>query len=213
MLLELQREVEEENRARIEPRLVSQGVSYDWAELTANIDVAIEQADLLADLIVVNCERPAGLQPNARKLSERLVTKCHAPLLAVPDQNGFHPADPVLVAWDGSDPASAALRAAIPLLQMSDSVTVYEVDDGTNDTSIEEAAQYLSRHGITPDLIREKADDSDFVEPLLLRRLESGRFDWAVMGAFSRSPLRERLFGGVTRRMLKDTPIPLVIAH
>jgi nucleotide-binding universal stress UspA family protein len=96
---------------------------------------------------------------------------------------------------------------------MSDSVTVYEVDDGSGESSIEEAAEYLSRHGIKADVIRDKVADSDFVEPLLLLKLESGRFGWAVMGAFSKSRVRETLFGGVTKRMLKESPIPLLIAH
>lgn len=55
--------------------------------------------------------------------------------------------------------------------------------------------------------------DSDFVEPVQLSKLGSGRYDWMVMGAFSRPRIRETLFGGVTKRMLKESPVPLLIAH
>ncbi len=34
-----------------------------------------------------------------------------------------------------------------------------------------------------------------------------------VMGAFGHSRLAEALFGGVTRRMLKDSPVPIFIVH
>jgi nucleotide-binding universal stress UspA family protein len=33
------------------------------------------------------------------------------------------------------------------------------------------------------------------------------------MGAFSRPRFVEGIFGGVTKRMLKESPIPLFIAH
>jgi nucleotide-binding universal stress UspA family protein len=33
------------------------------------------------------------------------------------------------------------------------------------------------------------------------------------MGAYGHSRLREGLFGGVTRRMLADSPVPLLLGH
>jgi nucleotide-binding universal stress UspA family protein len=212
MLLEVTKEMEAENREKIEKRLASEDVPFDWIEMTSALGPAIEQAADLADLIVVNGALPNYFQPEVRRLVERLVTKTRKPLLAVRDANGFRPADPVLVAWDGSDPASAALRAAVPLLQMSELVTIFQVDDGRDRNPIE-AAEYLSRHGITSDIIRERATSDDSVPSLILSELESGRFGWSVMGAFSKSRFRQALFGGTTRQMLKEAPVPLLIAH
>jgi len=212
MLLEVTKEMEAENREKIEKRLASEDVPFDWIEMTSALGPAIEQAADLADLIVVNGALPNDFQPEVRRLVERLVTKTRKPLLAVRDANGFRPADPVLVAWDGSDPASAALRAAVPLLQMSELVTIFQVDDGRDRNPIE-AAEYLSRHGITSDIIRERATSDDSVPSLILSELESGRFGWSVMGAFSKSRFRQALFGGTTRQMLKEAPVPLLIAH
>ena len=213
MLLDINREIEAKHRAAIEKRLAAEDVSFDWIEVTAGIQLALEEGSALADLIVVNAELGDLFHQAVRKLVERLVVKSGKPLLAVPDVRGFTPADPALVAWDGSKPASAALRAAVPLLQMSNSVTIYEVEVGSEADSAESAAEYLSRHGIHAEILREEGRDADFVEPLLLAKMESGRFGWAVMGAFSKSRMREALFGGTTRRMLRDAPIPLVIAH
>lgn len=212
MLLEVTKEMEAENREKIEKRLASEDVPFDWIEMTSALGPAIEQAADLADLIVVNGALPNYFQPEVRRLVERLVTKTRKPLLAVRDANGFRPADPVLVAWDGSDPASAALRAAVPLLQMSELVTIFQVDDGRDRNPIE-AAEYLSRHGITSDIVRERATSDDSVPSLILSELESGRFGWSVMGAFSKSRFRQALFGGTTRQMLKEAPVPLLIAH
>jgi nucleotide-binding universal stress UspA family protein len=37
--------------------------------------------------------------------------------------------------------------------------------------------------------------------------------DWMVMGAFGHSRLRELVFGGVTRTMLREVRVPLLLAH
>lgn len=213
MMLEAEKQIEAENRSKIEQRLAVEDVPFDWVEITGALQPAIEAAADLADLIVLNGELANNLQPQARSLVERLVTKTRKPLLAVRDTNGFRPADPVLVAWDGSDPASAALRAAVPLLKLSDSVTLFEIDDGSTGTPATGAAEYLSRHGVKPIVVREQAGGDDSVPSLLLAELESGRYGWAVMGAFSTPRVRQLLFGGTTRQMLKETPVPLVIAH
>jgi nucleotide-binding universal stress UspA family protein len=134
--------------------------------------------------------------------------------LAVGDKpDGFPAAMPVLIAWDGSDPAGAAVRAAVPLLALSDSVTILEVDDGSIEVPAETAAAYLSRNGIHAEIIREDVPNRDYVEAVLLAKLGTGRFGWAVMGAYSHSRIRERLFGGVTQRLLQESPLPLFIAH
>jgi nucleotide-binding universal stress UspA family protein len=213
MLLEVTKEMEAENRDKVEKRLASDDVPFDWVEMTSALGRAIEEAADLADLIIVNGELPTYFQSDVRTLVERLVTKTHKPLLAVRDTSGFRPADPALVAWDGSNPASAALRAAVPLLQMSDLVTIFEVVDGRDSNSAEQAAEYLSRHGISAEVVRETKASEDSVPSLILSELESGRFGWGVMGAFSTSRFRQALFGGTTKQMLKESPVPLLIAH
>lgn len=213
-LLQAEREVEGANRARLEARLKVEDVAWDWIEVIADYDAALADAAGLADLIVVNHEIKTIGERDVRMVSEDLLARSGKPLLAVGgNPSGFPVADPVLIAWDGSDQAAAAVKAAVPLLQLSDSVTIFEIDDGSTDAPAETAAAYLSRHGIHAEVVRQKVPDKDFVEPMLLAKLSSGRFGWAVMGAFSRPRLAEMLFGGTTRRMLAESPVPLLIAH
>jgi nucleotide-binding universal stress UspA family protein len=212
-VLEVEQESESAHRAVIERRIARENVPFDFVEMTGDLDACIEEAGRLADLIVVNSEMAQLFQRGVYGLVERLVVKSDKAILSVATEWGFRPADPVLVAWDGSGPASAAVRAAVPLLKLSESVVLYEVDDGKLADEAEDAASYLSRHGIYAEIVRDRAPSTDFVEPLLLSKMESGRFGWAVMGAFSKSRLREGLFGGTTKRVLKEAPIPLLIAH
>lgn len=213
MLMQTQREIESANRTRLEKRLKIEGVSWDWVELIGNFDVALEDSAALADLIVVNREVPDLTVRDVRKVAEPLVIRSGKPILAAVDDDGFNAAGHALIAWDGSDAVARAAQAAVPLLRHSETVTVMELDDNTIDNPAEMAAVYLSRHGIHAEVLRLDVPTSDFVEPVLLSKIESGRYDWLVMGAFSTSRIRETLFGGVTKRMLKESPVPLFIAH
>jgi nucleotide-binding universal stress UspA family protein len=211
-ILDVEVEIEAKNRLQIENRLTEENVSWDWVEVTASMERAVERTAGLADVIVANCEMEALFQPSLRTLVERLVVRSGKPVVAVPDSNGFHPAEPVLIAWDGSDPVAAAVRASVPLLRLSERVTLYEIDDGTTDEGWN-AAEYLSRHDVHAEIVSDKVPSGDLVEPVLLSKVASGQYGWAVMGAFSRPRFVEGIFGGVTKRMLKESPIPLFIAH
>lgn len=213
MLMQAEREIESLNRTRLEKRLEIEGLNWDWIELIGNFEVGLEDSATLADLIVVNREVPDLAIRDIRKIAEPLVVRSGKPIVAAVNEDGFNVAGRALIAWDGSDPCSATVQAAVPLLKLSESVTLLELDDGAVGNPAETAAAYLSRHGIHAEIVRLDVPTSDFVEPVLLSKLESGRYDWLVMGAFSKSRVHETFFGGVTKRLLKESPIPLFIAH
>ncbi len=47
----------------------------------------------------------------------------------------------------------------------------------------------------------------------LLAEAQRLKADLIVLGGYSHSPLRERLLGGVTHRLLHQAPVPLLMAH
>ncbi len=117
----------------------------------------------------------------------------------------------VLVAWDGSAPGDAALRAAVPLLKLASEVEVVTVGDSGSDADPAEAADYLARHGCRASA-RRIAGSGDLSDQLLDALHASGA-DWGVMGSYGHSRLRETLFGGASKTLLAKAPIPLLIAH
>ena len=213
MLLDIERSTESLNADRLKQRLKDEDVSWEWAEVIDYVEPALRAACDLADVIVVNREIADLPLPDVRKVAGSVALHARKPVLAIPrDPVGFDAAGAALVAWNGSDAAAAALSASVPLLSLARSVSIYEVQDSKRDSTGERAATYLSRHGIHAELVTAVADP-DSVAPLLLAKAESGRYAYMVMGAYSRPRLLERLFGGVTRRMLRESPIPLFIAH
>jgi nucleotide-binding universal stress UspA family protein len=103
------------------------------------------------------------------------------------------------------------MRACVPLLSLAREVEIFMVRDGAEGSEPEEAAQYLSRHGIHAQV---RNIEDGITPPDRLIREECIRWsaDYVVMGAYGHGRLMEA-FGGVTRRMLADSPVPMVLGH
>jgi nucleotide-binding universal stress UspA family protein len=213
MLLADNSQRETAHRARIEARLAHEDVSWDWKEFTGDLASSMVAASDLADLIVVNRRLDEYPYPDMRGVASSVLTRSHTPLVAVPDKcRGFDAAGRALIAWDGSEQVAATMRAAVPLLKLAASVQLFEVDKGSSDASVREAAAYLSRHGIHP-TIRRMRPHVYPVDAVLRGGCNELGAAYCVMGAFGRSPLTEAVFGGVTRKMLSTSTIPLVLGH
>ena len=103
------------------------------------------------------------------------------------------------------------MRAATPLLALASGVTIVEIG-APNAAPVEEAATYLSRHRIHARV--ERRDGSrEGVADALLDICKDRQPSYCVIGAYGHSRVRESLFGGVTRRMLIESPIPLILGH
>jgi nucleotide-binding universal stress UspA family protein len=204
---------ERQNRMRVEPRLADEEVPYDWIDVTGELGDALEGAATLTDVIVVNRELDDIHYPNMLGIVGELLVRSGKPVLAVPETaRSLDAFGRAMVAWDGSRAAEAALRAAVPLLRLARHVTILEVDDGSLKVSAFDAAEYLSRHGIKPTICR-RAALTDIASTVILAELKIAKADYLVMGGFGHSRLKEAVLGGVTRRMLCNSPVPLFLAH
>ena len=213
MLLADERAREDVNRARVAERLAHEDVTWDIAAVTGDLAPCVEAAAGLADLVVVNRKLDQFPYPDMTALVGELIVKSGKPIVAVPDgARGFNAAGRAIVAWDGSPASTAALQAATPLLKVAESVIIVEIDDGSIQTPAREAAAYLSRHGIHP-LIRVEKALGRQAGDILLSEVKDRNGDYLVMGGFGHRRFREALFGGVTRKMIAESPVPLVLAH
>lgn len=213
LLLADERAREAENKSRIEARLAAECLPWDWADTTGDIGPALVDASGLADLIVVDRQLDAFPLVGLRDTAGEVVVRSGKPILAVPGASrGFDVCGRALICWDGSACAAAALRAAVPLLRLADSVTLFEIEEKGRESSVEDAAQYLSRHDIDP-LVRRRRLLTRGVAETMLDEIRNERADYVVMGGFGHLRFVEALFGGVTRAMFKACPIPIFMAH
>jgi len=211
MLLADERRQEADNRVRIEVRLAKEDVPWDWTDTTGALAPALEEAALLADLIVVNRALDFPI-PDMRGVAGDLLIRSGKPILAVPQESrGFDPRGHVLICWDGSPCATAAMRAAVPLLKLAGTVMLLEIGEDGVSSSAEDAAEYLSRHEVHA--VIERRPSVAHKADMILDQIAQERADYVVMGGFSHLRLQEALFGGVTRTMLGKCPVPIFMAH
>jgi nucleotide-binding universal stress UspA family protein len=213
LLLADECEQEAQNRVRLEARLAREGLPWDWTDCIGAIAPALEEASALADLIVVNRALEAFPLPAMRNIAGDLVVRSGKPILAVPeDARGVNVCGDVLICWDGSACSVSAMRAAVPLLRLAETVTLFEIDDDGRGSTIGAAAEYLSRHDIHARL-RQCHARTRAAGDIILDAIRADRVDYVVMGGFSHLRFSEALFGGVTRTMLRHSPVPIFLAH
>ncbi|QGN55818.1 universal stress protein [Novosphingobium sp. Gsoil 351] len=208
ILLEDAVAAERENRLKLEPRLKVEGVPYTWLETSGPIADCIVDRAGLNDLVVVGTHAPKG-EPKYGDVAANIVRRVRRPILAVPrTAERIDLFGTALIAWDGSNAADAALRAAMPLLRLAGKAVIVTVGQVERDPA--DAASYCSRHGVRAEV--RSAPGGEPVSDVLLDQARKFGAGLIVMGAFGHSPLREAIFGGVTRRMLERSGVPLLIA-
>lgn len=209
------REAEVASQQALEARLNLEDVNWDWQHGEGNTATCLLHASRLADVVVVTLARGDRYHAGAPlNIAGDLVTHCRSSVLALPPSaNAIDMGGRALVAWDGSHEAAVALLRATPLLKRASEVHVVMIDE--RDKPVfppTDASIYLSRHGIYSELHEWPRKDRT-VEEALINAIGELKADWMVMGAFGHSRLRETIFGGVTRYLLAESPVPLLLAH
>lgn len=211
MLLENEREQEGRNRATIEARLGNEDISWDWTDVVGGMAPALLDASLLSDVIILNRQLDTPSYVDMHDVTSSVVVKARVPVIAVPEtQQGFASAR-AFIAWDGGESCCSIVRQCVPLLKEADEVCLFTAAEKSNGLSPETAARYLSRHGIHA-TVKVVERGSDTADTLILREAEAWQADYVLMGAYSRGRLRET-FGGVTKRLLASSPLPLILGH
>jgi nucleotide-binding universal stress UspA family protein len=73
-------------------------------------------------------------------------------------------------------------------------------------------AQHLGRHGIAAEAVKVAAGTRSVGETII-RESEQAAADLIVKGAYTRSRLRQVIFGGATEHVIRHSHIPVLLAH
>lgn len=203
----------------IEPVVAGSGAPYSLrvsgARLAELHDV-VGEAAWPQDLVVL--PRPFGTADD--EVSEAVLDAAlfggPAPILILPRGGGAPDPKKIAIGWNGTPEAMRAIRAALPLIADADAVEVIVVDPSVR--GAEEAgpgasvATYLARHGAKVEVTIAARVSGSIGETLLGRASEWGA-DLLVMGGYGHSRLRERVLGGVTRDILHEAKLPVLMAR
>lgn len=201
-------------RRRIEKRLESEDVAWDYEETTDAVVPKLVQRAALADLIITGREpKQRDFGGPAVTLIGDLLAQIRTPLLVTGSRlDEWETYGPAVIAWDGSYEAANAVRGAIPLLKMAGETRIVEfVEKKEQQFPSTALLEYLSRHGIRAEHETRQAGVS--IGDALVSFAQEIDAGLLVMGAYGHSRAGEFLFGGVTRALLKACPIALVMSH
>ena len=217
-IVEALQEGDTELQAKMEKHLSGEDVSWDYEQWTGNVASAIVGRAALADLLITARSSSVG---SALGFLGDLLTRSRTPLfVAGSDGRVFDPVGKALIAWNGSFEAANAVRAAFGLMRLASEVRVLQISDEKPSSETFPATrllEYLSRQGIHAELISEppagRDPGHDQLSGMILAEANREGAAYIVMGGYSHSRAGEFVFGGVTRTLLNECALPLVIAR
>lgn len=208
-LIEAQTKAIQDSRDRVRAlfaELCGGEPSMSWREAEGEPEQLLVAAARSTDLVITT--RDQAPSDETAGLAEALVTAAGVPVLVLPPDYADDGGRTALVGWDGSREASRAAHAALPFLQEARSVVLCAVGEAAAAT-LEDATQMLQRHGVTVEPERVAGADRDAGEALLACAAAAGA-GLLVMGAYGHMRLRELVFGGATRQVLRQATLPVL---
>ncbi|PAU98209.1 universal stress protein [Paracoccus salipaludis] len=209
--------LETEVRAELAPEDIRWSVESAVAQM-GGVSTLIAMRARFADLVVLMKPYGSKAAPDAEAVLEASLFEGGAPVLVLPQGNvaveGL--GKRILVAWNQSDEALHAIRRALPVLKAAEAVEIAVVDpspyspEGSDPGG--KLCQMLTRHGVKAE-IAVLAKTLPTVTEVLTRRAAETGADMLVMGAYSKSRLREAIMGGATRHMLERANLPVLMAR
>jgi nucleotide-binding universal stress UspA family protein len=185
----------------------------NWAHRTIGGDIPDELISLAktADLAVL--PPPTANPAYSVHASATDICMAGCPVLLVPGQLAKTAiGEKVLLAWNGSREAARALRDALPLLAPGATVEVRMAGAKGDGDAAADLKTHLERHGFAANVATSDESRSHIADWLKAEAAAAG-CDMIVMGLYGHNRLREFVMGGVSRDMLHDSPLPLLISH
>ncbi|CAD7842003.1 MAG: Universal stress protein family, tandem domain [Olavius algarvensis Gamma 3 endosymbiont] len=220
-------DVTEKALHRARETLVGYQQLVDEAEVTMDAHVVegqvipiLREHSKYSDLLILGQDDPEDPDNASYGLADALLFEGACACLVVPHSGKLaQPGERVLLTWNASRESARALREAMPLLQSATTVVVLSSEPDDSDTSIarshphaDELARFLESHGI--ESISSGISDMDIgPSDAILGQAAEMNADLIVMGAYGHARLREIILGGVTRDLLKLSPVPIFMAH
>ena len=192
--------------------------TYERRRLDDEPDTGLALQARYADLVVLSQTGAGESSPNlVSTLPGYVMLHSPRPVLVVPStQPPEDIRNHALVAWNGSSEAARAISGAMPLLHKVREVTLAVFNPESSyglhgEQPGADAAVWIARHGIKVNVMVQetKADVGD----ALLSMASGLHADLLVMGGYGRTRFRELLLGGVTRTVLANMRLPVLMAH
>ena len=192
--------------------------SYEGRIVDGEANQGISLLARVADLVVIgrtNLEEKSPIV--SPDFPEYVMMNAGRPVLIIPPSYERDiVGERVMICWNASRESIRAVADAIPILKKANLVQIvmYNVEnepDVNAELAGSDIALYLARHGINVEVL--PPQKNKHIGNALLELAESQTTDLLVMGGYGHTRFREFLLGGVTRTVLGDSNIPVLMSH
>jgi nucleotide-binding universal stress UspA family protein len=202
-----------EARAIFEQALPHTGFAAHWQTLNGANHEHITNYARRHDLAIL--PRRMNVAPDAGDIPvEKVAIGSGGPVLVLPEAG--YPATfgrKILVAWKDSRESARALRDAWPFLAAAEEVhIVTAVRDGERGMD-DVMERHLREHGCNASRLIIDRDTDIPTGDLIRRHVDLLGADLVVMGLYGHSRLQEFILGGVSREMLGQLTMPVLVSH
>ncbi len=189
------------------------GFSATWHESTGAEEQAVALRACRADMILL--ARPTRDNETATLMTlNAALMQSGRPVLTAPPVASSPDAafKRIALFWNGSTEATRAVTAALPFLTRAEQVTVLRVEEEEWFAPTEDLEAFLGYHGINTVVSKVLAGKGRTGAALLAAAADNGD-DMMVMGAYTRSKLRQLILGSVTGYVMEHAALPVFLCH
>jgi nucleotide-binding universal stress UspA family protein len=192
-----------------------EGESAGWEEKIGGRSRLVGEYGRLFDLIVVTRSLGSAAE-DWLVICEAALFDSGRPVLVAPPEAPKSIGTRIVVAWNGSTETARTLAVGKPMLQKAEAIRVISVE-GTSGGMVsgpsgDDVARHLAKNGV-PATAKSVIARGRTAGAAILDEVDEMGADLLVKGAFTRSRLRQMIFGGTTRHILAEAKVPLLIAH
>ncbi|HVY16301.1 MAG TPA: universal stress protein [Rhodopila sp.] len=188
----------------------SQHASASFAAVTGREEDIVAQQARLADVTVVP-HPDAGEDVSSSDALHAVLFDSGRPVLISPQKAPPRIGTRVCLAWNGTAESASSVVAAMPWMEQAEAVAILSADGyQRRGPGAADLAAYLALHNIHAQTITFRSVNGSVGAGLLAAAEEFGS-DLLSMGAYSHSRLRQLILGGVTRHVLENSTLPVMM--
>lgn len=194
--------------------LVPATIRKQWHAYVTNPTTAVVEQACIADVIVTAARTTTSFQDVQSINLGEIVLAAGRPVIDVAHSAKAAAFDRICIGWKDTREARRAVADALPLLKLAGqvrAVTISEGDYSDEKFSIDALKAWLQSHGVAAEC-EVITNPEGFVDVLESTAL-SWNADLLVIGGYGHSRMREWLFGGVTRRILRTNALNRFISN
>jgi len=192
--------------------LKAPGVTISFETIAGREEDIVAQQSRLFDMAVVP-HPDADEDVSSSDALHAVLFDSGRPVLIAPQEAPATMGTRVAIAWNGSAESAAAVAAALPWLHRAQAVRIlYSEDYQRRGPGAEGIRAYLRWHEIEAEAVPFKPQTREVGAGLLGAARDFGA-DLMCQGAYSHSRLRQLILGGVTRHVLENADLPILMCR